>query len=430
MPVYSHSRLSSFEQCPLKYKYAYIDKLPRDRRPTIEAFMGNRVHEAMEKLYQDVSRARPPAIEELADFFQRRWDDAWTPEIIIVKQDYDAGHYRRVGERCLRDYYRRYHPFDQARTVGLERRVALQVAGRYRLSGVIDRLARQPDGGYEIHDYKTSTTLPNQAKLDEDRQLALYQLGVQQEFHDAQDVRLIWHYLAFDTSFMSTRSAPQLIDVQERVAELIGRIETTTQFPPRESALCRWCEFQDICPVWSKAPTTETPAAETTDAAGSPGAALVDRLVELRQRRQSFIESAKRQLQQIDAQIEETERRMVTLSQAEGDSRVSGSRHDAEVTTDWRWKLPATTDPKRQALEQLLRSAGVWEQVSALDGVALNRTLKAGAVGDDVIALAETLLVKEPVRRIDISLRVPEAEEPIAIRPTRPVVPAGSEGAR
>jgi len=31
-PTYSYSRLSTFEDCPLKYKYVYIDKLDRDRR--------------------------------------------------------------------------------------------------------------------------------------------------------------------------------------------------------------------------------------------------------------------------------------------------------------------------------------------------------------------------------------------------------------
>ena len=45
--IYSHSRLSTFENCPLKYKYTYIDKLDRDRRDSVEAFMGSLVHETM-----------------------------------------------------------------------------------------------------------------------------------------------------------------------------------------------------------------------------------------------------------------------------------------------------------------------------------------------------------------------------------------------
>lgn len=36
-----------------------------------------------------------------------------------------------------------------------------------------------PDGAFEIHNYKTGSKLPEQKELDEDMQLALYQIGVQ-----------------------------------------------------------------------------------------------------------------------------------------------------------------------------------------------------------------------------------------------------------
>ena len=64
MPTYSHSRLSTFEKCRLQYKYRYIDRIRRDVQG-IEAFMGNRVHEALEKLYKDLMMERTPALEEL-----------------------------------------------------------------------------------------------------------------------------------------------------------------------------------------------------------------------------------------------------------------------------------------------------------------------------------------------------------------------------
>ena len=50
MTLYSHSRLSTFENCPLKFKYTYIDKIETGIEESIEAFLGSRVHEALEKL--------------------------------------------------------------------------------------------------------------------------------------------------------------------------------------------------------------------------------------------------------------------------------------------------------------------------------------------------------------------------------------------
>ena len=51
MAVYSNSKLSTFEQCRQKYKFQYIDKI-RIPGESIEAFLGSRVHEALEKLSQ------------------------------------------------------------------------------------------------------------------------------------------------------------------------------------------------------------------------------------------------------------------------------------------------------------------------------------------------------------------------------------------
>lgn len=250
MPVYSHSRLSTFEKCPLKYRYRYIDKIKRDTQG-IEAFLGIRVHETLEKLYRDVGMERIPSLDELLSFYRERWEAGYSDRIAIVKIEYGPGHYRSIGERCLIDYYDRYAPFDQERTLGLEERITLELGDdhRYRLQGYIDRLARAGPGIYEIHDYKTSSSLPAERDLRVDRQLSFYQMAVEKRFPDVREVRLIWHYLAFDQELHSSRTREQLSSQSTAAMRLIDRIEAQTEFPPHESPLCRWCEYRDICPV-------------------------------------------------------------------------------------------------------------------------------------------------------------------------------------
>ena len=53
MTLYSHSRLSNFEQCPLKYKLRYIDRVESKIEGSIEAYLGSRAHEVLEKIYRD-----------------------------------------------------------------------------------------------------------------------------------------------------------------------------------------------------------------------------------------------------------------------------------------------------------------------------------------------------------------------------------------
>src|SRR3989344_5583458 len=49
----------------------------------------------------------------------------------------------------------------------------------------------------EIHDYKTSGTLPNEEQIKNDRQLALYSIAVKEIF-EVEEVSLNWHYLNFN----------------------------------------------------------------------------------------------------------------------------------------------------------------------------------------------------------------------------------------
>jgi putative RecB family exonuclease len=73
MTLYSHSRLGMFENCPLQYKFNYIDKIKREEE-SIEAFLGSRFHEVMEKLYQGL-RFRVYTLEELLSYYEDQWSE-------------------------------------------------------------------------------------------------------------------------------------------------------------------------------------------------------------------------------------------------------------------------------------------------------------------------------------------------------------------
>ena len=65
MTIYSHSRLSCFEQCPQKFKLHYIDKVKTEVEESVEAFMGSRVHDTLEKLYRDLQYQKMNSLEDL-----------------------------------------------------------------------------------------------------------------------------------------------------------------------------------------------------------------------------------------------------------------------------------------------------------------------------------------------------------------------------
>jgi putative RecB family exonuclease len=87
MTVYSHSRLSTFEQCPHKFKLRYIDKVETDVEESVEAFMGIRVHETLKKLYQYLMYQNEDTLGYLFGFLRDEWATNWNNSITIVKKE-------------------------------------------------------------------------------------------------------------------------------------------------------------------------------------------------------------------------------------------------------------------------------------------------------------------------------------------------------
>jgi len=263
--TYSHSRLATFEDCPKRFEYRYVLKIPTDT-DGIEAFVGKRVHEVLERLYLAVGRGLMPSLPRVVARYHQMFDDSFDPaRIRIVREGTPVSFYRDLGEQCLTDYYRRHYPFDDGETLGIEQHVSFSLDGdgKYKLQGIIDRIVRARDGAIEIHDYKTGRRLPNQEQLDSDRQLALYQIGISQHY-PGQRIRLVWHYLQQNRSPTSTRTPEQLETLRVDTMKLIDRIRTEFEYKPKRSGLCDWCEYNDRCPIYPKNRQASRPAPVTS----------------------------------------------------------------------------------------------------------------------------------------------------------------------
>ena len=248
MVIYSHSRLSAFEQCKLKFKFRYVDKLQPEIESTIEGFLGGIVHEALEWIYNQVLKNSIPTIENLIEFYAISWNKQYTSEIKIVNNECTPEFYFDKGIKFLIDYYIKNQPFSD-NTIAIEHQITIDIdgSGKYQLQGFIDRLVHNKETNiFEIHDYKTGA-MKTQEDLDNDRQLALYSLGIRKLFTEAKDIHLIWHYLDFNEKRQSQRTLEQLEKLKQEIIQLIDKIESETEFSASPSILCNWCEFRKYC---------------------------------------------------------------------------------------------------------------------------------------------------------------------------------------
>jgi putative RecB family exonuclease len=251
VPSYSHSKLAAYQQCPQKYKFRYIDEIPPPIR-SIELHLGTTVHSALEKLYADAKQGQVTSLDDLLTFFQDKWDEDYSPQMRIVRFKTTARTYLEMGRQMLKDYHWTFHPFTQSTTLELEEKFIFPLSEGQDIRGIIDRLAKSKDGTLEIHDYKTSRRLPTMEQVATDAQLSLYEIAIRHRWPETQQISLIWHYLAFDKEIKITKTPQQLDTVKRNTLDLIRRIEATTSFPTRVSALCDWCEYKEICPAMKK----------------------------------------------------------------------------------------------------------------------------------------------------------------------------------
>lgn len=256
MPVFSHSRLSSFETCPLQYRLRYVDQVDIERRETVEAFVGRRVHETLEHLHGRILDGVVLSRQELLTHLHNIWYREWHDQILIVRPEMTQKDYLDFAERCVSNYHRSNRPFNKDQTVEIEMAVVFDLDQErdIQIKGYIDRLARLAPGHYEIHDYKTTRRFPKQENVDRDRQLAFYHMGIERMMADAKQIKLIWHFLAHNRKVTSRRTPEQLRQLKDQTLELIDHIDQATargDFPANRTRLCDWCDYRAMCPAWN-----------------------------------------------------------------------------------------------------------------------------------------------------------------------------------
>lgn len=392
MGLYSHSRLSTFQQCPLKFKYQYIDKVETEVEQTIEAFLGSMVHEVLEKAYKDMKFQKVNTLSELLDYYEELWEKNWTDGIVIVRKEYDVSNYKQMGVKFITDYYNRYAPFDQTKTLGLETQytVALDPEEKHKMHVRIDRLALDKDGVYEIHDYKTANSLPTQEKVDSDRQLAIYAYGIKKMYPDAKRVKLIWHYLAFDKDMISERTDEQLEKLREETVSLIKDVESCTEFPAKESALCNWCQFQAICPRFKH--QFEVKDKEPKEFLAEDGVKLVNKYAaihEIVQHNQKLLDELKEELK--------------AFAEQKDIEVVVGSDVKISLKDYPRLSFPKKDDPRLGEFFKTVKELGLWEEFETVDVYNLAKAINNGQLTTEQIKTLAKFIEKGKTTYVRIS---------------------------
>jgi RecB family exonuclease len=250
----SYSSLTTYEYCPRRYAFRYVERLPGEVPPGQFAF-GSAIHKAFEVFVREQIRAGADGVPEPGlDVLQHACDEVL--DRAGLEPD-ELARMRAAAGPVLEWFLQRESASASvpvAAELGFGIDVALPAeAGAVRFVGYVDRVDRAPDGTTVITDYKTGRPR-SQAEVDVDRQLTAYAYAADRgalrdpSTGDAvPPAARLCLYFADGTEVWTTRTAGELAAFERDLIEMAASARRR-EFDPRPAPRrCRWCEYRGTC---------------------------------------------------------------------------------------------------------------------------------------------------------------------------------------
>jgi len=372
VPALSYSSFRTYEECPLRWRFLYVDKFPEAPRGYFT--FGRVVHSVLEELVAPLvvptarragesdrqrtldewhARTGPPSTprwmtrEELLAAYDR----AWSGEGYVSAEE--ESRYRALGREILLRYYD-FLVQERPAPVAVEEHLEARWDG-IPVHGYIDRIDRTPSGGLEIVDYKTSRDLSSDDARDSD-QLSLYQVLVENNYSEPVHGLTLYHLRSLTPLRVAPREPATLAGLHDRLGTVMDGIRTEA-FEPTPGRHCSRCDFRDRCPEFRAVPAADEARLRS----------LVDRF-----------EALRAEEHRLETDLQRTAEELHRAAEELGVHRVPGSHSVAVRRRDEAWQY--SLDHVRPLLER----SGLAERVSAGTPEEVRRLVRDPTVDPEV----------------------------------------------
>jgi putative RecB family exonuclease len=255
----SPSKVSTFRDCALAFRFSAIDRL--EEPPSPATTKGTLVHLALERLFwhhEPGDRSRDVAHAEL----QAAWGQLEeSGELDMIGLDEAARGAFLADAGALVDGYLRLEDPDTVTPIGVELTLEAEIASGVQgsgllLRGIIDRLDVTDTGELVVVDYKTGRVPSERQEQQRLGGVQFYALLCEQVLgRRPAKVRLL--YLREPVCIEADPSDQALRGLRQRTTAVWSAIEracAAEDFRPKPSALCNWCAYKPLCPAFGGDP--------------------------------------------------------------------------------------------------------------------------------------------------------------------------------
>ncbi len=243
-----------YKECPQKYKFRYIYMIAE--QPKYYFSFGTALHAVMEYIYNPDHASFPTLAQALA-FFEKHWSQTSFEQKGYASAEKELAGYAE-GRQILESYYAK-HAANFVSPLSVELKSTLSMDG-LSLTSILDRIDYMGDGLVKIVDYKTGKTV--QRVPD---QLYMYQKVVenspdikklvQQKDPAAKELRVgqlsFYHLPTLQEMTFERAADKEIFEFWQGVLKIVDNIRAGKFAPTPGENQCRWCDYRNICPVFT-----------------------------------------------------------------------------------------------------------------------------------------------------------------------------------
>lgn len=252
----SHSSISTFQACPLRWYFRYVLQLPEESISSSLA-VGRALHSGLEFHFSQLLAGNsPPDLDGLLSTFWDSWREHEEEQTVTFGAGEDLSSVASLADRMFRSFMASDFARPQGTIIGVEEEVRAEV-----IPGIPEVLARidlliQTDEELIVTDFKTSRSSWSQDQVQSSAgQLLLYHEAVQ-PLADGRPVGLQFAVLTkTKVPSLVLHEVPadaQKIDRAKGVVQRVWNAIQAGHFYPNPSILnCSTCPYRKPCEQWS-----------------------------------------------------------------------------------------------------------------------------------------------------------------------------------
>jgi putative RecB family exonuclease len=246
MVEFGYDSLMTFMQCPLKYKFEYIDNINTNKE-SIKVYFKNTIHQTIKHFFK--------VLDEEGELLHQKqlnnhWSDLWFERVesedILRGNKSEKANLTKKGYSFLKKFHR-YQIDNPGSPIAVDLDYTINYMDEYKFSGNFE-LIREIDDKIQIVHFSTSRYVPDEFRQENDVSFTLNSYAFRQMFEKKENETLYYHIRTNKNLpvYRGQGDYNKLLTIMNNIKSCIDQ----GLFYPRQSYKCKQCPYNRQCTAW------------------------------------------------------------------------------------------------------------------------------------------------------------------------------------